>query len=130
MIFRRENGKIFYLVLHYHFKGDYWDFPRGKVEGEEAEQQTALREIKEETGLDVKLVEGFRKTTNWFYRWEGQDIFKEAVYFLAETMQKEVKISHEHVGYLWLEYEAAMKTLTYDNTKEILKAAHKFLKGK
>ena len=105
-------------------------FSSRQVEGEEEEKQTAQREIKEETGLDVKLVEGFRKTTNWFYRWEGQDIFKEAVYFLAETTQKEVKISHEHVGYLWLEYEATMKTLTYVNTKEILKAAHKFLKGK
>jgi bis(5'-nucleosidyl)-tetraphosphatase len=124
------NGNIFYLVLHYHFKGDYWDFPRGKVEGEETEQQTALREIKEETELDVKFVDGFRETTNWFYRWNGEDVFKEAVYFLAEATEEKVKISHEHIGFMWLEYKAAMKKLTYDNTKEILKAAHKFLKDK
>jgi len=131
VIFRREGEKIFYLVLHYHFKGDYWDFPRGKVEKEETEEQTAKREIKEETGLEkIKFVDGFRETTHWFYRWEGETIYKEAVYFLAEAGEEKVKISHEHLEYLWLDYERAMKTLTFENTKKILKAAHKFLKGK
>lgn len=135
MIFRREDEegkeskeKIFYLVLHYHFKGDYWDFPRGKIEKGETEEQTARREIKEETGLeDVEFVKGFKKTTSWFYRWEGKNIFKEAVYFLAETKQEKIKLSIEHLDYLWLEYEEAMKTLTYENTKKILKAVHEFL---
>lgn len=132
MIFRREGKddkeKILYLVLHYHFKGDYWDFPRGKIEKDETEEQTAKREIKEETALeDLEFVEGFKETTSWFYRWEGKNIFKEAVYFLAETKEKKIKISLEHLEYLWLEYEEAMKTLTYENTKKILKAAHEFL---
>ena len=131
VIFRRSGGKgekIFYLVLHYHFKGDYWDFPRGKIEHGETEKQTAEREIKEETGLKkIKFVESFRETTHWFYRLKGENIFKEAVYFLAETSEEKVKISYEHLEYLWLEYEDAMKTLTYENTKEILKAAHVFL---
>lgn len=117
--------------MHYHLRGDYWDFSRGKVEKEETEKQTAQREIKEETGLtDVKFVEGFRETTHWFYRWEGENIYKEAVYFLAETSEEKVKISHEHLEYLWLEYEKAVNTLTHENTKKILKAAHKFLKDK
>ena len=123
-----DKGKIFYLVLHYHFKGDYWDFPRGKIEKRETEEQTAKREVKEETGLEkIKFVEGFRETTHWFYRLKGQDIYKEAVYFLAESTEEKVKISGEHLEYLWLEYKDAMKTLTYANTKEILKAAHAFL---
>ncbi len=130
VIFRRggEKGeKIFYLVLHYHFKGDYWDFPRGKTEKEETEKQTAEREIKEETGLKIEFIEGFCETTHWFYRLKEENIYKEAVYFLAETTEEKVKISDEHLEYMWLEYEAAMKTLTYENTKEILKAAHAFL---
>ncbi len=117
--------------MHYHLRGDYWDFSRGKVEKEETERQTAQREIKEETGLtDVKFVEGFRETTHWFYRWEKENIYKEAVYFLAETSEEKVNISHEHLEYLWLGYEKAMNTLTHENTKKILKAAHKFLKDK
>jgi len=129
VIFRRENGKLFFLILHYHFKGDYWDFPRGKLERDETEEQTAMREIMEETGLmGVQFVSGFRQTTNWFYHWEDQDIFKQAVYFLAETQKKEVKISDEHLGYVWLAFDDAMKQLTFDNTKKILKAANEFLK--
>jgi bis(5'-nucleosidyl)-tetraphosphatase len=114
--------------LHYHFKGDYWDFTRGKLEGNETEGQTARREIKEETGItDIKFLGGFRQTTTWFYRWKGRNIFKEAVYFLAETKEKKIKISEEHLEYLWLEYKEAMDTLTFDNTKKILKAANDFL---
>jgi len=131
VIFRRggEKGeKIFYLVLHYHFKGDYWDFPRGKIEKGETEEQTAKREIEEETGLiEIEFVKGFRETTHWFYRLKGKNIYKEAIYFLAETTQEKVEISYEHLEYLWLEYGDAMKTLTYENTKKILKAAHEFL---
>ena len=48
VIFRRDN-EIKYLILHYKFKGDYWDFPRGNIEKGETEEQTAVREIKEET---------------------------------------------------------------------------------
>jgi len=129
VIFRKENGKILFLILHYHFKGDYWDFPRGKLERDETEKQAAIREIMEETKLmDVRFVDGFRETTNWFYRWEDQNIFKEAVYFLVETQKKEIKISDEHLGYAWLEFNDAMKMLTFDNTKKILKAANEFLK--
>jgi len=120
-----------YLILHYHFKGDYWDFPRGKIEKGETEQETARREIKEETGLeDIKFVEGFREITHWYYRWRGQNIYKEAVYFLAETKNSKVKISEEHLEFAWADFETAMQTLTYENTKAILKKAHKFLKGK
>jgi len=134
VVFRREKAndkeKIFYLVLHYHFKGDYWDFPRGKIEKGETEDQTAKREIKEETGIEnseLEFVESFRETTSWFYKWKGETIAKEAVYFLAETKQEKVEVSFEHLGYKWLEFDEAMKTLTYENTKEILKAAREFL---
>lgn len=110
-------------------KGDFWDFPRGKVEKGETEEQTAVREIREETQLsEVHIVPGFRKTTSWYYRWKGVNIYKEAVYFLAEVKSERVRISHEHVEFAWADYDAAMETLTYDNTKNILKAARAFLK--
>lgn len=128
VIFRKEDGKTFYLLLHYHFKGDYWDFTRGKMEGTETEEETAVREIEEETGIkDIRFITGFRETTSWFYRWKDTDIFKEAVYFLAETDMKDVEISDEHLEHKWMQYEDAMSTLTFENTKEIMKAANDFL---
>lgn len=133
VVFRRDKktGKILYLILHYHFKGDYWDFPRGKIESNETEEDTARREILEETSLvDVKFVQGFREVTHWFYRWRGENIYKEAVYFLAEASDSKVKISGEHLEFLWVDYEATMQTLTFENTKKILRKAYEFLESK
>jgi|WetSurMetagenome_2_1015567.scaffolds.fasta_scaffold850645_1 bis(5'-nucleosidyl)-tetraphosphatase len=124
----RGKEKVFYLVLHYHFKGDYWDFARGKIEKGETELQTARREIKEETGLEVQFVNGFEERTSWFYRLEGKNVFKQTVYFLAEAGDRKVQISSEHLGFDWLEYHEAMERLTYKNTKAILTSAHEFLK--
>jgi len=132
VIFRREDEKIFYLLLHYHFKGDYWDFPRGNIEKGETADQTAAREIKEETGIDsdkneFKIINGFLEKSKWFYQWNGKKIMKQAKYFLAETKKEDVKISEEHLEFKWLEFDDALKQLTYNNSKRVLKAAHKFL---
>jgi len=132
VVFRRE-GKLLYLLLHYHFKGDYWDFPRGNIERGETAQQAAAREIKEETGLDygkgdIEFVDGFKEKTSWFYRLKGQNIFKQATYFLAEAKKKDVKLSEEHLEYKWLEFDAAVAQLTYDNSKSVLKKADEFLR--
>jgi bis(5'-nucleosidyl)-tetraphosphatase len=137
VVFRRQTvyGKesIVYLVLHYRFKGDYWDFPRGKIEKGETERQTARREIKEETDLsDIEFLENFAERTNWYYRLEGKNVYKEAVYFLAEARseKEKVRISKEHIEHLWLEFDDAMKRLTYKNTRTILQAAHDHLERK
>lgn len=129
VVFRRAGEKIFYLILHYHFKGDYWDFPRGNIEKGEMTQQAAAREIKEETGIDkFKFVEGFLEKSEWFYQWKGERIFKQVKYFLAETKNEDIKISGEHLEFDWLEFDDALKQLTYSNSKRILKEAHNFLK--
>jgi hypothetical protein len=52
------------------------------------------------------------------------------VFYLAETKIKEVKISEEHTGFMWLPYEASLKRLTYKNAKEILKKANGYLVSK
>jgi hypothetical protein len=49
---------------------------------------------------------------------------------LAETKEKNVQISFEHIGYEWLPYEEAIKRLTFQNAKEILQKANEFLNKK
>ena len=134
VIFRRANvggaQKMLYLVLHYHTHDNYWEFPRGGVEKGESETQTALREIWEETGLketDLKFVEGFRAAMHYFYTLEGKHRSKDAVYFLAESKTDAIKLSAEHLEFKWLEYEDALKTLKFENARDVLKSAHDFL---
>ncbi|HOK35229.1 MAG TPA: bis(5'-nucleosyl)-tetraphosphatase [Candidatus Pacearchaeota archaeon] len=142
IIFRKEpfdttqgkKVKIYYLLLHY--PSGHWDFAKGHIEKGESEKEAAKREIEEETGIkDVNFISGFREKITYFFRksYENQKnpplIFKEVVFYLGETREKEVKISEEHIGYQWLPYEKAIKKVTFKNAKEILKKANEFLKN-
>ena len=126
VVFRKERNKIVYLLLHYG-KG-HWDFPKGHIEKGETEEETAIREAKEETGIeDLKFLDGFKEKIEYFFRQEGKTIHKMVIYFLAETKTKDIKISFEHSGFEWLDYEKALEKITFNNSREILKKAHSHL---
>lgn len=137
VIFRRENGKIKYLLLQLHslrdpknFKsiGPYWDFSKGHIEKGEIEGKAMRREVFEETGIkDLVLQPKFREVIKYFFKWEGKTIFKIVSFYLGETKTSEIKISSEHMGYKWSEYEDAMEELTFDGAKNILKKANERL---
>jgi 8-oxo-dGTP pyrophosphatase MutT (NUDIX family) len=135
IIFRKENNNIYYLLLEYpsnkRNKKDYWGFAKGTMEKGEKEIDTAKREIEEETGInDLKFIKGFKEVISYFFKDKNETIFKTVSYFLAKTETKDVVLSNEHIGFLWLPFEKAFKKLTFDNTKKILEKAHKFLINK
>jgi 8-oxo-dGTP pyrophosphatase MutT (NUDIX family) len=128
VIFRRHEGKMLYLLLHYRYKNDYWDFPRGNINKGEKVTETVAREIREETGIEkIKILDGFDETVNYFYRREGENVFKEVIYKIAETEEEQVKISDEHIGYEWLDFDGALARLNFDNSKNILQKTNDFL---
>ena len=84
VVFVRQKDGIKYLLLHYG--AGHWDFPKGKQEKNETEEQAAAREIKEETGIeDIEFAEGFKETVKYFYKKDEETIFKEVVFFLAQA---------------------------------------------
>ncbi len=127
VIFIIENGKILYLMLKYP---SYWGFAKGNIEENESDEQTAIREIKEETGLkELYFLPGFKEKTAWFYKFKGELRRKEAVFFLGETKNKNVKISSEHEDYKWASYEEALKLIRIKNNKQMLERADNFIKN-
>lgn len=127
VIFRKENKKNYYLLLHYEM--GHWGFSKGHIEKDEDLKEAANRESKEETGIEnLEFIPGFKENTKYFFRLRGKTIFKIVTFFLAETKEKTIKVSWEHVGFKWLTYEKAMEQLTFKNVKEILKKANNFLK--
>lgn len=116
----------FFLLLNY--PTGHWDFIKGKMEQGETEHQTAIREAKEETGIeDLEFVEGFEENINYNFQYDGELIYKEVVFFLAKTKTETVKISHEHLDYNWLDYKNAKEKTTYQNAKNILSKANDLL---
>ena len=112
MFFKKSEVK--YLLLHY--QAGHWDFVKGNVESGESEKDTVVRELREEI--------------EYFYRRQGTTIHKEVVFFLIQTYTEEVKISYEHIGYTWLNYQQALEKLTFKNAKNVLQKAHNMLKAR
>ncbi len=107
-------------------KGDgCWGFPKGHMEKGESEEQTAVREVVEETGLDVTLLDGFR-TKIEYQLTEG--IYKEVIFFIGVSLEETVNIQQEEIEeFRWLKYGDMKELLTFDNSKQILMEAKEFL---
>lgn len=126
VLFRPHDDKRKYLLLHY--PSGHFDFPKGHLEAGETEKQAAIRELEEETGVsEVRVLDGFLEKIVYFFKRKGQLIHKTVTFFLGETTGSDVKISHEHQGYLWLDYSSALSKITFENAREILRRAEKFL---
>ena len=122
----KAKRKIEYLALHYG--AGHWGFCKGKLDPGENNQEAALREIKEETGLDVNLDSNFEHRLYYKFRSrEGELVSKEVTFFTAQTSVKKITLSFEHSDYEWLPYEEARQKLTHDNSVHLLDIAHAFV---
>lgn len=122
---------IFYLgenkpkiLLIKHNQGGHWSFPKGHVEENETEIQTAMREIKEETGIDVSIDTRFREVVTYCPQ---KDVIKDVVYFFATTTDYEIHEQQEEVcGSKWVELRDASNCVTFKNDKELINKAIEF----
>lgn len=125
VVFTRKAGGIRY-VLAANLAGVY-GFPKGHVEAGEMERQTALREVKEETGLDVTLLDGFRTTDE--YMIPETDILKHIVYFLGEYEDQQYTAQKKEISRIELcTFDEAMALFQHESSKRILKEADDFLR--
>ena len=115
------------ILLIRHRNGGHWAFPKGHVEGNETEVETALREIREETGLtEVEIDTGFRMV-NTFPPKPG--VMKDVVYFAAYSANTEVTVQEEEVlDHTWATPRQALELLTYANDRAMVEAYVKYRK--
>ena len=123
VVYRMEEGQLFFLVEH--MKMGHISIPKGHVEGNETEEETARREIKEETNLDVRMDTAFRHEISYS---PASGILKQVVFFAAEAVSREMKNQECEVsGLEWLPYDEAVRAVTYDTDKEVLSHAAEYL---
>ena len=120
VVYRKHHGNTEILLIK-HINSGHWSFPKGHVEENETETQTALREIKEETGLDVMIDPTFRETVTYFPR---KDTQKVVVYFIAKAKSGEYVRQEDEISEIkWVDICRANDVLTYENDKVIVNKA-------
>lgn len=137
VIYRRTQEGIRYLLLYHG--GRYWNFPKGHIEfiegpSREKNLEAALRETAEETGLkrqDLLIDSSFRAIEKYSFTKKGTRISKTVIFFLAESKQRNITISHEHEGFGWFLYKDAHQLLShYKDGIELLQKARWFIAGR
>lgn len=124
VVFRREGEQKKFLLIR-NKRSAHWGFPKGHIEPGESNEQTAIREVLEETGINIHILPGFKKSSE--YTIQGR-IEKSVSIFLAQTDDVEYTIQVEEIEECgWFSFAEAMKTLNYDNDKRILEQAGQYL---
>ena len=120
VVFRKYHGNTELLLIK-HTIGGHWSFPKGHVEMGETEVETALREVKEETDIDVMIDPTFRETVTYFPR---KDTQKVVVYFIGKAKNFEYVPQAEEIAEIrWVDIGHAVQMLTYENDKTIVNKA-------
>ena len=101
----------------------FYGFPKGHVEIGETEKETAIREVKEETGLDIKIISDKRYTQSYIVK---ENVHKDVVFFIAKLENNNEKRQVEEIEeILWIDINEVENILTYDSLKELWKEAKK-----
>lgn len=127
VVFTTMDGEIKYLLIS-NLQGIY-GFPKGHVQDNETEVETALREVYEETNLRIKLIEGFR-TTDEHVIPRKKDTIKQIDYFLGVFENQEVIYQKEELSGAYLvSYAEAMELFQFESSRRILTEANAYLQS-
>ena len=120
-----DNERYYLIIKDFH---NNYGFPKGHLEENETLQEAALREIKEEVGLDVILDDNFKEELRYIM---PNGIEKSSTYFIAYYCDQEIDFQKEEVQETkLLKYEEALQILTFESMKETLKKANIYLNEK
>jgi len=108
-----------------------WGFPKGHLEKEERPEAAALREVREETGLDGLELRGEIETIDWYFRFRGRLIHKVCHFFLMRS-DKATTCPQRAEGITacrWAPFEEAVTLVSYANARTVLERANAMVQG-
>src|SRR5947209_6203999 len=129
VVYRWDNDKPLFLLLISNKRG-VWCLPKGLIEPDEDEVTTAMREVREETGVSRVKIKGKLGAIKYQFGFRARTFDKTVHFFLFETDQADSKVGNEHDAMAWMPYEKAVSTLSYVNEKEMLSKAWNMIQAR
>ena len=125
IVFNENTEKILLVKMH----NGNWGFPKGHIENNETKEETAIREVQEETNVTIKIIPNFEREIKYI---PNEKTIKKVTIFAGITQDEDVKIdTFEIEAFQWCTYEEALKLVTYKLQKDVLEKARKvFVKSK
>ncbi len=121
VVYNPKNEKFLIIKM----KNGNWGFPKGHMEGEESEIETAYREVMEETGINIKIFHSFKESIKYI---PSPNTLKEVVFFIGISQTESVSVDKNEIeDFMWCYYEEALKLITYKLQRDVLEKAAKYL---
>ena len=129
VVYRLHEGGALFLLIKDSYQN--WGFPKGHLESGERAEDAALREVREETGIDDLAMRGRIETIDWYFRFRGQLIHKVCHFYLMETSQAVTNPQHAEgiTACRWVPFEDARDAISYANARKVLGRANEMIAG-
>ncbi len=109
-------------------RGRVWALPKGTPAPGETREMTALREVREETGLDVRIIDEVG-TIEYFFTHKGRLVNKRVFHYLMIAIGGSVEAhDFEYDEARWFPLEEALRILAYENEKDIVRQAEPLIR--
>lgn len=127
VVARRIEGEIHVLLIRDPYRN--WGLPKGHLEDAEDAAQAALREVREETGLEALELGPELDTIDWYFRLHGTLVHKFCAFFLMTSPEGEPvpEVDEGITECVWLPVDDALVRISYDNARAVLGQAAELL---
>jgi 8-oxo-dGTP pyrophosphatase MutT (NUDIX family) len=129
VVYRLHAGHAVFLLIRDSYQN--WGFPKGHLESGERAEDAAVREVREETGIDDLALRGQIETIDWYFRFRGQLIHKVCHFYLMETTQASTNPQQAEgiTACRWVSYDDARSAISYANARKVLARAQEMIVG-
>ena len=128
-MYRVRDGEPVFLLIRDSYQN--WGFPKGHLETDEPPDAAALREVREETGLEDVALDGAIDTIDWFFRFRGRLVHKVCHFYLmrSDTSDTTPQRAEGITACRWASFHDATQLVSYANARDVLRRAHAMVRG-